>query len=152
MPEQADLLNIYTCNRPEELPAIAAQILDQFVGNRVVLFYGEMGAGKTTLINALCAQLKVLDATSSPTYSIVNEYLTNEGETIYHFDFYRIKNEFEALDIGIEEYFDSGHYCFIEWPEKIKNYLPSEALSVHIEVQGEKRIFSIGATTRPFKN
>jgi tRNA threonylcarbamoyladenosine biosynthesis protein TsaE len=127
------------------LPRIAEEILGIIKDHKALLFYGDMGAGKTTLINAICMVLKVQDSTSSPTYSLVNEYLTRGGETVYHFDFYRVKNEHEALDIGVEEYFSSGNYCFIEWPEKIKNLLPQNAVEVHIGVQEGKRIFSVVA-------
>ena len=92
-----------------------------------------MGAGKTTFINALCAELGVMDNTSSPTFSLVNEY-QGAQETIYHFDFYRLKDEEEALDMGYEEYFYSDAYCFVEWPEKIPNLLPADARTVAIEV------------------
>ena len=108
---------------------------------RIFLFYGEMGAGKTTLIKALCAQLGVIGSTSSPTFSIVNEY-SGKGSTIYHFDFYRLKNQTEALDMGYEEYFYSGDYCFIEWPEKIPDLLPPHYAEVHIAagVDGSRSI------------
>jgi tRNA threonylcarbamoyladenosine biosynthesis protein TsaE len=95
-----------------------------------------MGAGKTTLIKELCKQLQVTDQAASPTFSIVNEYHSPQGN-VYHFDFYRLKEEQEALDLGYEEYFFSGNYCFIEWPEKIPNLLPEEVVSVTIEL-GEK--------------
>ena len=92
-----------------------------------------MGAGKTTFIKAICHELGVTDAVSSPTFSIVNEYIgANIG--VYHFDFYRLKNQNEALDMGYEEYFYSGHYCFIEWPEKIPDMLPAHYVSIKIEV------------------
>lgn len=116
-----------------ELDQAAQQLLDNCAKDRVFLFYGQMGAGKTTLINALCKALAVQDSTSSPTFSIVNEYASPAGP-IYHFDFYRLKEEEEALDLGYEEYFYSGHYCFVEWPEKIPNLLPLEAIAIHIEV------------------
>lgn len=147
-----DLLASYTADALALLPIIAEDFLKLCKDCKVVLFYGNMGAGKTTLINALCVALQVEDSTSSPTYSLVNEYLTSGGETVYHFDFYRIKNEHEALDIGVEEYFFSGNYCFIEWPEKISNLLPLKALEVHIEVQEGKRIFSVLAPRGALKN
>ena len=140
-----NLLTTYTADTVAALPGLATDLLGHCKGCKILLFYGDMGAGKTTLINALCAALNVVDSTSSPTYSLVNEYLTSKGETVYHFDFYRIKNEYEALDIGVEEYFYNGNYCFIEWPEKIANLLPAKALEVHIEVQNGRRIFSIVA-------
>jgi len=95
-----------------------------------------MGAGKTTLIKAICEYLGVTEPATSPTFSIVNEY-EGRDERIFHFDFYRLKNETEALDMGYEEYFYSGAYCFIEWPEKIPNLLPEHYVSIKIEVTGD---------------
>ena len=117
-----------------ELEQIGGQLV-QTAGNlSVFVFHGDMGSGKTTFIKAICKFLGVTETMSSPTFSIVNEYQTNEGETIFHFDFYRIKNETEAYDIGVEEYFDSGHYCFIEWPEKIPSLLPVRYAEVFIQI------------------
>jgi len=121
-------------NDLNELPK-AAQKLLVFAGNeRIFLFYGEMGAGKTTFIKALCSELGTADLVSSPTFSIVNEYASPSGP-VYHFDFYRLKNETEALDLGYEDYIYSGCYCFIEWPEKISSLLPENACSVEIEIE-----------------
>ena len=92
--------------------------------NKTLLFYGQMGVGKTTLIKELCKSLGVLDNISSPTFSLVNEYQTAKNDKVYHFDFYRIEDEEEAYDIGIEDYFDSKNWCFVEWPENIVNLLP----------------------------
>ena len=114
-----------------ELPKAAAQILENVQGNHIFLFYATMGKGKTTLIKELCKQLGVKDNVSSPTFSIVNEYEA-QGKPIYHFDFYRLKDEHEAFDLGYEEYFYSGNYCFVEWPEKIENLLPKKAVSIYI--------------------
>ncbi|TDS13917.1 tRNA (adenosine(37)-N6)-threonylcarbamoyltransferase complex ATPase subunit type 1 TsaE [Sphingobacterium paludis] len=126
-----------------ELRTVAEKILSSFPDDRIFLFHGEMGAGKTTLINALCKSLGVQEATSSPTFSIVNEYRFASG-TVFHFDFYRLKNEEEALDLGYEEYFYSGNYCFVEWPEKIANLLPSDAVNIYIEtLSPEQRKISI---------
>src|SRR3982751_2736087 len=112
----------------------AAEKLVSFSGSsKIFLFYGEMGAGKTTFIKSLCACLGTHENITSPTFSIVNEY-EGAGNKIYHFDFYRLKNENEALDMGYEEYFYSGHYCFIEWPEKIAGLLPEHYISVEINV------------------
>ena len=94
--------------------------------NKVILFNGQMGVGKTTFIKSLCKTLGVKEATSSPTFSLVNEYETENGEVIYHFDVYRLKNEREAYDMGMDEYLDSGAWNFIEWAEKIPSLLPDE--------------------------
>ena len=117
------------------LPAAAREFLRQ-VGDRprVVAFYGAMGAGKTTFIRALCEALGTHDAINSPTFALVNEYATASG-LIYHFDFYRIRTLDEALAIGTEDYFDSGSWCFIEWPERIESLLPPEAVRVRIAEQ-----------------
>ena len=114
------------------LPEAAAELLICSGDRRVFLFYGEMGTGKTTLIKAICQQLGVTDATSSPTFSIVNEYASPQG-AVYHFDFYRIKSEQEALDLGYEEYFYSGNYCFVEWPERIASLLPPNTVSIQMK-------------------
>lgn len=112
--------------------------------NKVVLFNGLMGAGKTTFIKALCKSLGVKDITSSPTFSLVNEYETPDGQRIYHFDLYRINAEVEALDMGIEEYLYSGNWCFIEWPEKIPNLFPPNVTTINIrEIENGDRILEI---------
>lgn len=117
----------------------AVQFLQAHLQNqKIFLFYGEMGAGKTTFIKAFCAALGVEDTVSSPTFSIVNEYLSPKGK-IYHFDCYRLKNQTEALDFGIEEYLYSGNYCLIEWPEKIPDLLPENYLRISIEVQPDQQ-------------
>ncbi|TAE38974.1 MAG: tRNA (adenosine(37)-N6)-threonylcarbamoyltransferase complex ATPase subunit type 1 TsaE [Sphingobacteriales bacterium] len=117
-----------------QLRAAAQQLLQYAQTHKVFVLYGEMGAGKTTLITHLCACLGVQGHTSSPTFAIVNEYHTAQN-TVFHFDFYRLKNQVEALDLGYEEYFYSGAYCFIEWPEKIPDLLPSNYLKIQINVQ-----------------
>ena len=101
---------------------------------KVILFNGEMGVGKTTLIKQLCKNLGVQEATSSPTFSLVNEYQTIDNQIIYHFDVYRIKSEAEALDMGIDEYLYSGNYCFIEWSEKILSLIPNDHSIINIEL------------------
>ncbi len=118
----------------DELKHAAAQILQHNPDKRLFAFYGEMGAGKTTLIKKMCEALGVNDATSSPTFSLVNEYKTTSGDTVFHFDFYRIKSNVEALEMGYEEYLYSGRYCFIEWPEKLENLLPQECSKVSLKV------------------
>ena len=130
-------------NSIEELPDLAAKITKAY-SNKVIAFYGEMSAGKTTFIKYLCQELGV-DPTlvNSPTYAIVNEYETRGDQLIFHFDFYRIKDENEAYDMGYENYFYSNHYCFIEWPEKIANLLPENHLRIHIESEANMRIFTI---------
>lgn len=111
---------------------------------KVLLFNGEMGAGKTTFIKQLCKTLGVTEATSSPTFSLVNEYETTDNQIIYHFDFYRLKNETEALDMGVDDYLYSGHWCFIEWAENIANLLPENYSTITIEVlPDEKRLLKL---------
>ncbi|MDT0644007.1 tRNA (adenosine(37)-N6)-threonylcarbamoyltransferase complex ATPase subunit type 1 TsaE [Zunongwangia sp. F363] len=111
--------------------------------SRTLLFYGEMGAGKTTLINALARELGVEEPASSPTFSLVNEYHSQEG-TIFHFDFYRIESEAEALDMGIEDYFNTEAWKFVEWPQKIQNLLPQDVQKVEITVKNEyKRLLKL---------
>lgn len=122
----------FIVDKVADLAAAAERMIAQYPQERIFLFYGHMGAGKTTFINALCAALEVQDSTSSPTFSIVNEYASAHGP-LFHFDFYRLKDESEALDLGYEEYFYSGNYCFVEWPEKIENLLPSHYLKITIE-------------------
>ena len=117
----------------EGLEAAAREFVEAMGDRKVFAFYGKMGAGKTTFIKAICEALGVEDVVASPTFAIVNEYMTPEG-SVYHFDFYRIKNLREAYDIGTEEYFYSGCPCFIEWPELIEELLPEEAVRVCIEV------------------
>lgn len=119
-----------------DLAGAAQKVLDEAGDNRIFLFYGEMGAGKTTLIKAICAQLGVTDDVTSPTFSIVNEYEGKDGP-VYHFDFYRLKQHSEALDMGYEEYFYSGNYCFIEWPEKIADLVPDTYTGVRIHIQDQ---------------
>ncbi|MDU1905249.1 MAG: tRNA (adenosine(37)-N6)-threonylcarbamoyltransferase complex ATPase subunit type 1 TsaE [Dysgonomonas sp.] len=117
----------------ETIGDTALQFIRQMGDNTVFAFHGEMGAGKTTFIKAICEKLGVEDVINSPTFAIVNEYRANSGELIYHFDFYRIKDENEALDFGYEDYFYSGSLCFIEWPEKIPSLLPTDTVHVTIK-------------------
>jgi tRNA threonylcarbamoyladenosine biosynthesis protein TsaE len=117
----------------EQVPEIAKEILES-VNTKILLFYGEMGTGKTTLIKELVKQLGVVENVSSPTFSLVNEYHSDNAGIIYHFDFYRIENESEAYDIGLEEYFFNDNWCFIEWPRKVENLLPLESVAVHLTI------------------
>ena len=127
----------------EELAYTATQMINAFPDDRLFAFYASMGAGKTTFIKALCNELGVTDNVSSPTFPIINEYITKKGSKVFHFDFYRLKNVQEAQDLGIEEYFATGAYCFIEWPENIGKLLPAECLRVSIEASGSERIVRI---------
>ncbi len=128
----------------ENIAETAKQFLDSTRGYKKFAFYGNLGAGKTTFIIALCKQLGVVDVICSPTFTIINEYRTGNGSVIYHFDFYRIKNIDELLAIGIEEYFYEDVYSFIEWPEKAENLLPRNIVKVHIkEIDRDKRELEI---------
>lgn len=119
----------------EGIDAAAQEFLSAIGDNRLIAFYAPMGAGKTTFTTALCRVLGVReDAVSSPTFSIVNEYRTSAGESVYHFDFYRISKIAEALDIGFYDYIDSGCLCIMEWPENIEELIPDETLRVSISV------------------
>ena len=118
-----------------QLNAVARGLLDAFPDDRFFAFFGSMGVGKTTLIKEMCAVLGSHDNVCSPTFAIVNEYSTGHGDPIYHFDFYRLKNLDEAYDIGYEEYFYSGVYCFTEWTEKIEPLLPDRYVRVDITEQ-----------------
>ena len=124
----------WTIQSLAELPQVAGEFLQALGNRRVVAFQGKMGAGKTTFIKALCEQLGVCDMVNSPTFSIVNEYTDAEGQTLaYHFDLYRLKSVAEALDMGAEDYFYSGHYCFIEWPDVADALLPDNCAEASIE-------------------
>ena len=114
-----------------EAPIIAKEIIQNST-SKIILFHGDMGVGKTTLIKEICKILGTEDLISSPTFSIVNEYITSNDETIFHFDFYRIDNEEEAYNIGVEDYFDSNHWCLIEWPSVVENLLPLENVNVYL--------------------
>jgi len=137
------------------LDEVAKDIVAALEGRKIILFYGEMGSGKTTLIKEICKQLGVRDSMSSPTYAIVNEYHIDptqakptptpskeESNKIYHFDLYRVKNLEECLDIGMEEYLYSGNYCFIEWPDMAASLYPENTVKVVIEGNGELRSIS----------
>lgn len=117
----------------EDIASVAEKVVAQSP-QKVILFHGEMGAGKTTFIKHLCKALGVKEATSSPTFSLVNEYQTIDNQIVYHFDFYRLKQETEALDMGADDYFYSGNWCFIEWAEQIPNLIPDEHSVITIQV------------------
>ena len=122
----------WTIKGVEDLDRVAGEFLKQ-VGNRTIFaLYGPMGVGKTTFVKAVAACMEVEDDVSSPTFAIVNEYVAKNGESLYHFDFYRVNSIAEALDFGYEEYFYSGNKCFIEWPEKIGELLPLDIVNCYL--------------------
>lgn len=123
---------IFHVNGVEELSEVSDFLISLRQDAEVIAFYGSMGAGKTTLIKNLCHRMGVTDEVNSPTFAIVNEYVTEEGEPVYHFDFYRIKKIEEAYDIGYDNYFYSGSLCLIEWPEMIESLLPEKYVRVDI--------------------
>ena len=126
------------------LQSAAKKLLEHTKGKRILAFYGSMGAGKTTIIKAVCRVLDATDLISSPTFTLVNEYNTLKGDTLYHMDFYRIKKTEEVYDFGIEEYFASGEYCLLEWPELIEEILPAETVKIRITVgEQEQRILDL---------
>lgn len=127
----------------EDLDEIAKQLLMAIGSQKKIVFFGEMGVGKTTLIKAICKQLNMQDEVVSPTFSVVNEYHNENGEALYHFDFYRIKSKEEIFDLGYEDYFYTDAYCFVEWPEKTFGLLQANNAAVHIEIENEKRIIKV---------
>lgn len=130
----------YIATTLEDLPKIAQQIIEENTDQRIFLLEGDMGAGKTTLTKAICDFFEVEENVCSPTFAIVNEYLSSKVGKIFHFDFYRLNKEEEAFDIGIEEYLYSGYYCFLEWSQKIKNLIPSHYVRVVInETENKQR-------------
>ena len=131
-------------NSLSDLDEVADEILSSLGERSVVLFRGEMGAGKTTLISRIAARMGVEDSVTSPTFALVNQYEGRGGRRIYHFDFYRIDRIEEVYDLGYEEYFYSGDLCLVEWPEKIETLVPGDALTVRITAgDGERRAFEI---------
>lgn len=120
--------------RLKELPQVAKEFVDKIGENRIFLFEGEMGAGKTTFISEVCRSLGAHDDFGSPTFSLINEYADKNGKPIYHFDLYRIDSPQEALDMGIEEYFNSGEICLVEWPDRLGSLIPDDAKAVIIKV------------------
>ncbi len=133
-----------TIKDKKHLPDASEKFLKLFGQKRIFAFHGSMGAGKTTIIKAICKALGAIDIVSSPTFTLVNEYRTTRGETIYHIDFYRIRKQEEVFDFGIEEYLDGVSYCFMEWPELIEDILPPETINVRISVdENEERTLLI---------
>ena len=128
--------HIIAINGLEEYPAAAREFIKFMKKGRLFAFYGKMGSGKTTLIKSICEELGVTDTINSPTFAIVNEYEAGNGDTIYHFDFYRIKSIAEVYNMGYEEYLYSNAYCFMEWPELVEELLPEECIRVEIEENG----------------
>jgi tRNA threonylcarbamoyladenosine biosynthesis protein TsaE len=125
----------------KQLPSAARRLLEHAGENRIFAFYGTLGAGKTTFIKTICETLGAVDIASSPSFTLINEYMTKNGESLYHIDFYRIKNTIEVFDIGIEEYLYGGNYCFLEWPELAEEVLPEKTVKVRISVgRNEERI------------
>lgn len=133
----------FVLNHLADITQVAPQFIAALEARKTVAFSGEMGAGKTTFIKGLLAYMEIEDYVSSPTFSIVNEYQSIRYGKVYHFDFYRIENETEALDIGVDEIFEEDAYCFMEWPENIHNLLPSNCVSVTIEIENNKRIIHV---------
>jgi tRNA threonylcarbamoyladenosine biosynthesis protein TsaE len=131
------------CEKAEELDLAAKKIIQFFPKSKIFAFHGELGAGKTTLIKSLCHELGVVDTVNSPTFTIINVYKTENNEEVFHFDLYRLTSESEALDIGYEEYIYNDSYCFIEWPEKISNLLPSETIHIYLEVDSSNNFRTI---------
>jgi len=121
-------------NDLRDLNSASRKLLEYAGDKRIFAFYGAMGAGKTTIIKAVCELLGAVDIVTSPTFTLVNEYKTITGESLFHFDFYRIRKTEEVFDFGIEEYFSSESYCFMEWPELIEDILPGETLKIRISV------------------
>jgi tRNA threonylcarbamoyladenosine biosynthesis protein TsaE len=127
-----------------QLHSAARELLKHTGKNKILAFYGAMGSGKTTIIKAVCEILGATDIVTSPTFTLVNEYKTSTGESLFHFDFYRIKKTEEVFDFGIEEYFASDYYCFMEWPELVEDILPSGTVRIRIEVtDDEQRILHL---------
>ncbi len=121
----------------KELNRVAKNLINQFSSYRIFAFYGNMGAGKTTFIQSVCKTLGSDDNVTSPTFALINEYKTSKQQSVFHFDFYRINHIEEAFDLGYEDYFYSGNYCLIEWPEMIEPLLPENIVKVKIEVAGD---------------
>ena len=131
---------IWICKELSQLDKISSEIL--MLSKKKIAFHGSMGVGKTTLIKSICKKLNVLDVVNSPTFSIVNEYISEINGKVYHFDFYRIIDKQEIIDIGIQDYFDSSAYCFVEWPTMIDD-LPFDFDHIYIELENNNRIIKL---------
>ncbi|MFN8283509.1 MAG: tRNA (adenosine(37)-N6)-threonylcarbamoyltransferase complex ATPase subunit type 1 TsaE [Chitinophagales bacterium] len=127
----------------EELDEVSNRIIELTSSHNVFCFYGNLGAGKTTLIKLICEKINVTDSISSPTYPIINEYKTDDGKIIYHIDLYRLKSIEEAMNIGIEDYFFSGNLCFIEWPDNFESILPDNHIKIKITKFEENRTINV---------
>ena len=135
--------NTFYANNLQELDEIGNQLLKNSGNQKKIVFYGEMGVGKTTLIKSICKALNVQDIVTSPTFSVVNEYQTDIGNTIFHFDFFRIKEKEELLDLGLEEYTYSDNYCLIEWPEKAEGLLDDNFVEIHMTKNKDCRTIKV---------
>lgn len=122
----------------EEISAAARDVIRAAAGRKVIAFYGEMGAGKTTLIREICRQLGTADVVSSPTFALINQYDTADGNRIFHIDLYRLSGADEALAAGVGDCLDSGHLCLVEWPERAESLLPKDALRVHLTTVSDR--------------
>ena len=135
--------NTFYANNLQELDEIGNQLLENFGNQKKIVFFGEMGVGKTTLIKSICKALNVQDIVTSPTFSVVNEYQTDIGSAIFHFDFFRIKEKEELLDLGLEEYIYSDNYCLIEWPEKAEGLLDDNFVEIHMTKNKDCRTIKV---------
>lgn len=146
MNEGSEVMKKINIPSVKDLSEAAGILLTSYKDHRIFAFYGELGSGKTTIIQAICRTLGITDMVNSPSFSIVNEYRSKPNRVVYHFDFYRIKKLEEVYDLGYEDYFYSGNYCFIEWPEKVEEILPPGTIPVKIEVDsGKERILWINS-------
>lgn len=133
----------YECNDLNSLGEAAEILINYFRGETKFAFFGEIGAGKTTLISLICKELGCIDEVNSPTYTIVNEYETNSNKKIFHLDCYRLETELEAMHSGIDEIVNSEHFCLIEWPQKIEGLLTDKLVSVNIDLKNDKRLITM---------
>lgn len=139
-------MEVFQAKNLTELGELARNILTQTQDYSIVMLTGQLGSGKTSLIKYMCNLLGVKEAVSSPTFSLVNEYETMNGDVLYHFDFYRLNDATEALDMGVEEYFESGNKCFVEWPEMIEGLWPDQYALLSISIENESRMYTLTKT------